>query len=134
MTTDQAKQILLDEGLYSLSRKIPAGLTIDEVVRYILQDCSGQDLDIIIGRHYGLTRIQGVIAVQGMGGTLSEPDDSYRHRAYSCYIGIDDNGRSYTYHKSPVEAKKKACSHSWKNYQGLMESYDYCINCDEKRR
>jgi hypothetical protein len=24
------------------------------------------------------------------------------------------------------------CAHSWKQYQGLIESYQYCIKCDKK--
>lgn len=27
----------------------------------------------------------------------------------------------------------KSCDHTWKRYQGFIESYDYCTKCDEKR-
>jgi hypothetical protein len=26
------------------------------------------------------------------------------------------------------------CSHSWKQYQGFTETYDYCVKCDKKRQ
>lgn len=25
------------------------------------------------------------------------------------------------------------CSHEWKNYQGLKDSFEFCIKCDKKR-
>lgn len=28
---------------------------------------------------------------------------------------------------------EKTCQHSWKKYVGLMDSFDYCEKCDEKR-
>lgn len=31
------------------------------------------------------------------------------------------------------EEKTKTCSHSWKEYYGLQEAYEYCEKCDEKR-
>ena len=36
-------------------------------------------------------------------------------------------------HNYPNESKK-TCTHNWKNYQGLSESYEYCTVCDEKRK
>lgn len=26
------------------------------------------------------------------------------------------------------------CNHSWKNYQGLNESFEYCVTCNEKKK
>ena len=26
------------------------------------------------------------------------------------------------------------CSHEWKNYVGLMESFEFCAKCDEKKK
>lgn len=29
---------------------------------------------------------------------------------------------------------KDSCQHKWKRYHGLMDSFDYCETCDEKRK
>lgn len=26
------------------------------------------------------------------------------------------------------------CQHKWKQYQGIIDTYDYCETCDQKRR
>lgn len=31
-------------------------------------------------------------------------------------------------------AKQYPCIHEWKHYQGLMEEYDYCVKCDERKK
>jgi hypothetical protein len=28
----------------------------------------------------------------------------------------------------------KTCTHEWKQYVGLMERYEYCAHCDEKKK
>lgn len=43
-------------------------------------------------------------------------------------IEIIDTGESFKKTK-----KEEECTHKWKFYHGLIESYDYCIYCDKKR-
>jgi hypothetical protein len=33
-----------------------------------------------------------------------------------------------------IEDVKMSCTHSWKLYQGLSEAYEFCTQCDEKRK
>lgn len=37
-------------------------------------------------------------------------------------------------HSKPPTGVKPECAHTWRAYQGLMESYDFCEKCDTKRR
>lgn len=34
---------------------------------------------------------------------------------------------------SPVSESLDNCDHSWKQYQGFTENYEYCIKCDLKK-
>lgn len=34
----------------------------------------------------------------------------------------------------PQISTPKGCDHKWKSYQGLIETFDYCEKCDEKRK
>lgn len=42
----------------------------------------------------------------------------------------------YRGHIQPISSvtNKIPCAHTWRAYQGLMESYDFCEKCDTKRR
>lgn len=39
---------------------------------------------------------------------------------------------NYLDDKVPVELEKTPCTHTWANYNGLIESYRYCTKCDTK--
>lgn len=34
---------------------------------------------------------------------------------------------------SPPRSDEKVCNHNWQGYTGLIESYQYCTKCDDKR-
>lgn len=33
-----------------------------------------------------------------------------------------------------TDLEPKSCAHQWRRYHGLIEEYDYCTICDEKRK
>lgn len=49
-------------------------------------------------------------------------------------LSFDELANKFLPPISPLEdASKKICTHEWKQYTGLIDQFDYCIHCDEKR-
>lgn len=50
--------------------------------------------------------------------------------------GLIINNKTVTFpNGSSVSLKYElVCSHSWKHYEGIMDSFDFCEKCDEKKR
>ena len=98
----------------------PAGVSVDEIIEQVVTYCDSEDLDFIGEKHFGLFRYAGAIGIAyGMGATDPETDGSFRDRIL---------------HHIGVLPKSTAHVHTWKRYEGIMEVYDYCTVCDEKRR
>lgn len=57
-------------------------------------------------------------------------------------ISLDDSSRSgFVPNFDPnlvfttaINGYRTSCNHSWKEYLGLMERYNYCEKCDEKQK
>lgn len=77
----------------------------------------GLDLDKI-GEMHNLRRIV-------------EDDQAYRERILKNIRGTSSVTSSTE--DLSVSIKHVACSHSWKTYEGLLNKYDFCTICDEKK-
>jgi hypothetical protein len=49
---------------------------------------------------------------------------------------IDPDGKIGSYLDPDLwgDSDESLCNHSWKRYCGIIEEYDYCEKCDEKRK
>ena len=127
MTKSEAKYILTIYGLKGLICRTPVGLDINEIFQEALDYISGADLDVVLFETFGSYRNT---RVNGFRDT--ESDDSFRNRVRDCDIVADYTTGSYQIFR-PIKNMSKICNHSWKLYQGLIKTYEYCTNCDEKK-
>lgn len=91
---------------------------------YNLPVGTGKELDKIAAM-YGLNRIV-------------EDDRSLAHRIRDVACPNPKKELYKTYKESLKSedcllGPKTGCSHEWKTYNGLMNSFDYCSKCDEKK-
>ena len=124
MTLYEAKKLLIEGKLGELKRQMPIGNSLKQIFLDCLTYTSGAELDSMVEKCVGLQRHQGVY----MWGASAPPesDVDLRTRAERFAYTLDN-------YVEPTPVKKH-CYHSWKFYQGIMEQYDYCEFCDEKRK
>jgi len=103
----------------------PAGVSMRELFDRCLDYSSGYDMDKLVSKVLGLTRIQDTYS------TTVETDVQLRKRAkeYLYILDIYDNNRW----KTEGFSVSGSCSHSWAMYNGLYEQFQYCERCNEKR-
>jgi len=77
-------------------------------------------------------------------GSLIYSEDSNKYALYittaaDIWIYIDGNTPhfGFEFHTCQYDVTNMSyvtgCEHTWKEYKGLMEHYEYCSVCDEKR-
>jgi len=133
MSTAEALEALHLYGLAGLERKRPCGITLNEAFHAVVDIAKTDTLDSILEECLGLVRHWSPCV------NTTETDEQYRRRSNDYFVDFV-NGNfivSPVNYASPVPIAIHAncgCSHSWKLYQGLMESYEYCALCDEKKK
>lgn len=126
MTTTEAKKILILYGINGLESRRPFGISVVEAFNAAIDIATGEELDDILEESLGLVRTGGTFMVgSSLGASDPETDECYRQRAKDI---------SYILDGTMSRPLVQACLHSWKFYQGLMETYEYCIHCDEKKK
>lgn len=51
---------------------------------------------------------------------------------YNLYDFVKKDNDSKTWLEYTPDFLATTCSHEWKHYQGLLDSYNYCVKCDMK--
>lgn len=134
MTLNEAKNLLVAGDLLHVYHLKDAGTSLRQVFLDCLSYAQGAEMDAMVDRCLGLQR-RGAFSMWG-SNLPPETDVEFRLRAEN-YAYILDNysppGNGFIPKVSIVEIDK-TCYHSWKHYQGILEAYDFCEFCDEKRK
>lgn len=131
MTIREGIDLLVKGRLTEFDRNKPAGTSISHNFILCVNCCFNNELDSIGEKCLGVFRYLGTTAVyNGIGGTTGESDDDYRKRLVSAATTLDlvtflDDVVGYD--------NTMSCSHKYATYHGLLESYDYCVRCGEKK-
>lgn len=140
MTRNEAKILIRCGDLSNLYNNKPMGTTLKQIFDDCISGASGLDLDTMVEKCLGLKRRTGFYM---MGCSApSETDVEFRERAenYSSMLNTYSPTNTLVYTTVTIgdfasDAPPRAiCYHSWKHYVGILEIYDFCEFCDEKRR
>jgi len=135
MTMKDAQALLFSMDTNTLERMRPAGVTLEDVIKMAISGLTANEL-ADLGNVYGLKR------QWYMYGGESDTEFGKRMGDYilsQVPFQILSSGDSViaNYGDGPIvekEIKVPCWSHKWKHYEGIMDSFDFCEVCDEKRR
>lgn len=109
MTRTDALDILLTNDLEYFAQRIPIGVTVEQVLKQVIEIASGTVLDYVAPKHFGITRLSV--------DEICESDMLFRKRILHL-LGLDQ--------------LNKICAHSWTTYDSGWSKYEYCSKCDVK--
>ena len=128
------KKWLLKGSIADINGILPAGVDMKLAILAGLNLCQGNELDQV-GKMFGIIR-------QYMVWTV-EPDAGYSSRIVD-FVAQEimgfrarHSGMSYSGDSEipvPDWDSRAECRHKWKKYIGIMDAFEYCEHCDEKRR
>lgn len=128
MNRFDAAPYFLKGDLIGFFKAKPLGLVTSAIFIECLNHASGVELDNMIanclslGRNYYMGHM--------------ELDADYRCRGISHAKFLDEaesDFRGFSTVSNANTIKSKFCYHDWKSYHGLLESYEYCSICNERR-
>lgn len=125
MTIGEAINYLLKGDLISLNREKSAGITLKHIFIQCINCGTFPEVEKIAAFYLGLTRHLGTI-----GNVNAESEEDFRARVIANadpldnMIFLDDINMGNT---------KEYCSHNYTTYQGLFESYEFCVRCNERK-
>jgi len=127
MTLEQGKDILLNEGLSALNEKKSFGTSIVVIFIHILDCLVGDELDNVVFRYLGLQRETFLV----------NPNDPNSQELYVSDRYYADRAKLLVPTQIPYFLRFGSPNfghvHSWTNYVGFTETYEYCTTCDEKK-
>lgn len=134
-TLYELKKQISSGKIPEIENVLPAGVDVRSVIKQAIDGSSSDELDKI-GGLYGLKRTltywlpePNTIFSDRIADFLAKEIMDYRTRHYG---GMFYSGDSEI--PIPDWDSRAACNHKWKKYVGIMDSFEYCEICDEKRR
>lgn len=128
MSVEQARDILLQEGLFALYEQKAFGISIEEVFSHILDILSDDILDKIVGYYLRLERMTFLV----------DPNDPNSQRCFVSDVYYRSQAKVLIPTVIPGFLKigntKTPHTHSWANYIGFTQTFEYCTICDEKKK
>lgn len=91
-------------------------------------------------QHFGPSKVtmrdaDGKVIFEGIVDSYSMKTNSRGHVVQDMYPSISFTIEGYIRQLSQQEvlAASTVCDHAWETYNGLVESYDYCKICGDKK-
>lgn len=131
MNIQQAKDTLLCEGLFVLNEKKNLGIPIEDVFSTVLNILTGDELDTVVNFYLGLERETFLVDPNDPNSQRLYVSDHY-HRCQAKLLIPKQIPHFLTF--GNINLNAHAHQHSWANYVGFTETFEYCTVCDEKKR
>lgn len=131
MTSADMKKWLLKGSIPDINYILPAGVDMKLAILAGLNICDDEEMESI-GAKFGLYRT-------AHAGGWWEGNTPFSGRIAEIVANqVMDfrakNSSSVNFYGDPDWGSVSACVHKWKKYVGIMDAFEFCEHCDEKRR
>ena len=140
MTSADMRKWLLKGSVPDINHILPAGVDIKLAILAGLNTCDDEELESV-GAKFGLYRKAMHSLWEGNTAFSSRITDMVAQevmdfRAKGGAIpSLKIDGESITTSRAdPDWGSVPVCIHKWKKYVGIMDAFEFCEHCDEKRR
>lgn len=111
LTINEAIELLIAKQADVVELRKPPGVLFIDILSDAIEFAQGTRLDKLAAEYFNMYRLSVDL--------FTEPDTVFRNRIR-------------TSRKIP-ETSHSSCNHTWTNYYGLAESYEYCTKCNKKK-
>ena len=134
--SDMKKQLLMGR-IADIDGILPAGVDMKLAILAGLNLCSDTELDDV-GKMFGIIRVtnywlpeSNTVFSSRITDFVAQEVMGFRARRNGVVFG---SMPSDSYIPNPDWDSMAGCNHRWKKYVGIMDSFEFCEHCDEKRR